>query len=519
MSRVPRRAPAPVLAALAVAASLVLPAPPALRADVPPPASVVFAHINDVYEIDAVENGAFGGLSRVATILDRLRRAGPPVLATLGGDFLSPSAVGTARVNGEIVAGRQMVEVLNAIGLQWATLGNHEFDLPEAAFRARMSEARFRTVVSNATDAQGNLLPGTVETAVASVRANGRLLRIGIVGLITDFNRKPWVRYLPVVDTARARVAAFRGKVDAIVALTHLSLQEDQALVEAVPDIDLVLGGHEHENWSLRRGPGFTPIVKADANARSVAVVSMQFPSSAGRPQVSVRFELVDRRVPMQARTQALVRRWMEAGFEAFRRDGLSPEAIVATIPIALDGREQTVRRRPGDLTSLIADALKRETNADVGILNGGSIRIDDVLPPGPVRQYDIIRIVPFGGKVVRATVDGALLARVLDAGAQNLGIGGFLHLAGAARQDSAWMVNGKPIDPAGRYSIGVPEFVMTGGESRLEFLTRTSPGVHDVQEFRDIRLVVMEELRSRYGAGSGLFGHRLQGIAGAARE
>jgi hypothetical protein len=67
-------------------------------ADVPPPATVVFAHINDVYEIDAIEGGAIGGMARVATVFDRLRRSGP-VVATLGGDFLSPSAIGTARVN------------------------------------------------------------------------------------------------------------------------------------------------------------------------------------------------------------------------------------------------------------------------------------------------------------------------------------------------------------------------------------------------------------------------------------
>ena len=118
-------------------------------ADVPPPATVTILHFNDVYEIDAVEDGRAGGLARVATSLARLKRSGP-VLSTLGGDFLSPSAIGTARVNGEPLAGRQMVGVLNTLGLNWATLGNHEFDLAEAAFRARLAEAKFRIVASNA---------------------------------------------------------------------------------------------------------------------------------------------------------------------------------------------------------------------------------------------------------------------------------------------------------------------------------------------------------------------------------
>jgi 5'-nucleotidase len=299
--------------------------------------------------------------------------------------------------------------------------------------------------------------------------------------------------------------------------LTHLLVAEDQTVLEAVPEIDLILGGHEHENWYVRRGSSFAPIVKADANARSMAIVTMKF-GATGRPTVNARFELLDKRVPMQPRTQALVRQWVNTGFEAFKRDGFIPEATVATIPIALDGRETTVRRKEGDLTTLVAEALKRETGADVGVLNGGSIRIDDVIQPGPVRQYDIIRIAPFGGKVLKLSLDGATLSRAFDAGVANLGIGGFLHLAGATRQDNTWLVGGKPIDPAARYTIGVPEFLLTGGESRLDFLTRTNPQIRDVQEFRDIRTVIMDELRTRFGR-SGLLGNRLEREAILARR
>jgi 5'-nucleotidase/UDP-sugar diphosphatase len=513
------------LVAVAVLSGLLLarPAPLGTGLVVPvqaqAPATVVFAHINDVYEIDAIEGGAVGGMARVATEFDRLRLAGSPVLTTLGGDFLSPSAIGTARVNGEALAGRQMVDVLNTIGLGWATLGNHEFDLPEAAFRARMTEAKFTTVVSNVTDSQGALFPGTVRSAVAPVRVNKRVVRVGFIGLVTNFNRKPWVRYEPPIDAARAQVAALRGRADVIVAITHLPLEDDQAVLEAVPEIDLSLGGHEHENWYLRRGPSFAPIVKADANARSVAVVTMRIGATGTRPEVSVRFDSMDARVPLQPRTQAVVSRWMTAGIEAFKRDGLVPEAVVAVVPIALDGREGTVRRRGGELTALIADALQRETQADVGILNGGTIRIDDVLRPGPVRQYDVIRILPFGGKVLKATVDGALLARLLDVGAQNVGIGGFLHPTGVTRAGSTWAVNGRPIEPAAAYTIGVPEFLLTGGETGMDFLARTNPQVRDVQEFRDIRVVVMDELRRRFGQGSGFLDDRLQRVAGLARQ
>src|SRR5437879_190100 len=101
------------------------------------PATVTILHFNDVYEIEPVEGGHSGGLARVAAVVADYRRTHQPFLTTLGGDYLSPSAVGTARVDGQPLAGRQMVDVLNAVGVDYATFGNHEFDVSESAFQSR----------------------------------------------------------------------------------------------------------------------------------------------------------------------------------------------------------------------------------------------------------------------------------------------------------------------------------------------------------------------------------------------
>jgi len=150
------------------------------------PASVTFAHFNDVYEIEAVEGGRSGGLARVATALQRLRKSNAPVVTTLGGDFLSPSAISQARVDGEPMAARQMIAVLNAVGVDWATFGNHEFDLGEAVLGARLAQAKFRMVSSNVTNASGQPFPGVVPTAVMPVKSGGRTIRIGFLGLTLD---------------------------------------------------------------------------------------------------------------------------------------------------------------------------------------------------------------------------------------------------------------------------------------------------------------------------------------------
>jgi len=493
--------------ACAVAALSWLPAvgaQPATEQAAPAPVTVTVAHLNDVYEILPVEGGKSGGLARVATVLQQLKAAGAPVLTTLGGDYLSPSALGTAIVDGQPMAGRQMVDVLNAVGVDWATLGNHEFDVSEAAFRAHVAQAKFGIVSTNVTDARGAPFAGVPTSAIVPLAANGRTVRIGLIGVTLDTTKKDWVRYRDAIAAARAEVEKLRGTTDAIVALTHLSLEQDAEFVTAVPGIDLVLGGHEHENWLMYRGPRFVPIVKADANVRSLAIVTLTFRAPGARPEVSARLQRIDDAIAAAPAVDAVAQRWVERGFDAFRREGFKPEAVVATSAEPLDGRESTVRNRAGRLTDLIAAAMAHEAKtADVALFNGGSVRIDDVLPPGPITEYDIIRVLPFGGRVTKATLDGALLARVLDTGMNNQGLGGFLHVWGARRENGAWLVQGKPIDPERRYTVAMTDFLLSGGETNLGFLTRTNPQVHDVQDLRDIRRAVIEELGRQQPSGN----------------
>lgn len=463
------------------------------------PAVVTILHFNDIYEIGPVEGGRAGGLARVATVLADYRRTQSPLIATLGGDYLSPSAIGTARVDGQPLAGRQMVDVLNGVGVDWATFGNHEFDVSEAAFRSRLAEGKFRLVSSNVSDASGQPFPGVPRSTVVNVSANGRAIRLGVIGLTIGANKKPWVKYEDAIAAAAREVAALRGRADAVVALTHLSLAEDARLVSAVPAIDVVLGGHEHENWMMRRGPALTPVVKADANVRSVAIVTLSFAEAGARPTVDTRQVTIDDRVAADPAVDATVKKWTTSAFDAFKRDGFNPDNVVATVPRPLDGRESTVRTSPGELTDIIAAAMLREVKtADAAIFNGGSIRIDDVVPAGPIREYDVIRILPFGGKVLQATFDGSLLAQVLVVGVNNEGTGGYLQTAGVKRENNQWVIRGRPLSPAKQYVVAINDFLLTGGETNLGFLTRTNPHVHGVKEFRDIRQAVIEELEGR---------------------
>jgi len=293
--------------------------------------------------------------------------------------------------------------------------------------------------------------------------------------------------------------------VDVLVALTHLDLVDDMELAKTVPEIDLILGGHEHENWEVRRGGDLTPVFKADANARTVFVHRLRYDTAAGE-LLSLASELVPvtDEIPEDPATAAVVEHWVGQAFDAFRAAGFEPEALVATTTEALDGRESSVRNQPTNLTDLVAEAmLGAAPEAQAAVYNAGSIRIDDVLAAGPVTQYDVIRVLPFGGEIVLTDMKGALLAKVLDQGLANHGKGGYLQKAGIAQaQGGAWQVQGQPLDPTATYRIALTDFLLTGRETGLDYLTKDNPDLTAGETKGDIRKAVIAELERKYGGG-----------------
>ena len=451
--------------------------------------------INDVYEIGPVEGGKSGGLARVATIRKRLLAENPNTFTVLAGDFLSPSALGTAKVDGKALAGQQMVAVLNALGLDLATFGNHEFDLKEDQLLARLSESRFRWTSANATRASGGPFPGVTPNVVLT--AGG--VRIGVVGVVLASNPQPFVTYADPIDSFRQQVESLRGQTDVLIGLTHLDFPEDQTLAENVPEVDLILGGHEHENSRAYRGADFTPILKADANVRTVYVHHLTYDTARRSLTVDSDLVIVTDEIPEDPEVAAVVKAWEDQGFAGFRQQGFEPTEQVAVTTVALDGREASVRNRATGLTDLIARAFLAEAQgSELAVYNGGSIRIDDVIPAGAVTQYDVIRILPFGGKVQTADIKGSLLARALDQGLANKGSGGFLQTANVGGSTGSWTVGGKPLDPDRTYRIAISDFLATGKEKGLDFL-KPGADLTIVKDNRDQRMAVIDQLRREY--------------------
>ncbi len=461
---------------------------------------VTIIQINDIYEISPVAGGKEGGVARLATLRRQLERQNPKrTFLILAGDVFSPSALGAAEVDHEKIDGAQMVAALNAAGLDYATFGNHEFDISEAHFHQRIAESRAVWFSGNVRDKDGKPFDKVLDSVVFTVHgAKGAKVRIGLLGATLNSNQKPWVQYLDAVATIGAQAKELRPKVDVLIAVTHQTLEDDQRLATSVPGLDLILGGHEHENWQLRRGQGDTPIFKADDNARSVYVHHLLYDTHARKLKLISDLREITDKIPEDGTTAKVVKAWTEKAYAAFRASGFDPEEVVTTTRETLDGRDGTVRKSSNRLTQIVANAILHEwPQGDAAIYNSGSIRIDDEIPAGsPITQYDVLRILPFGGKVNGVELKGSLLESVLNTGLANAGSGGFLQTANIEPDGTHWKVAGQLLDPERTYKIAIDDFLLTGKERGLQSLKAGSPGVGPVVELRDIRLALIDELK-----------------------
>ena len=295
-------------------------------------------------------------------------------------------------------------------------------------------------------------------------------------------------------------VEQIKDKTDIIIAVTHLALAQDQHLAETIPEIDLILGGHEHENIQQWRGSDFTPIFKADANGRTVYIHQLRYDTETNQLEIESHLQPITDAIPEQPEIAALVEEWVQRAFDAFRSDGFEPEEVVATTTEPLDGLEISIRNQSTNLSDLIAQGMLTATNheAELAIFNGGSIRIDDVLPPGKVTQYDVIRVMPFGGEVFLVEMSGALLEQVLNQGLANKGTGGYLQTAGVTQNvtGQGWLIADQALNPNQIYKVAINDFLLTGKEISLDYLTLDNPEIKLIRKGEDIRFALIRQLQ-----------------------
>ncbi|MCU0446806.1 MAG: bifunctional metallophosphatase/5'-nucleotidase [Microscillaceae bacterium] len=473
---------------------------------------IIFLQLNDTYEIAPLANGKVGGMARVATVYQQLKAQNPHTYMIHAGDFLNPSVIGTLRYENQDIKGRQMIEVMNQMGMQYVGLGNHEFDLKPAELQARLNESSFVWIGSNVRQKADNQAFAKIKNGTREPLPTYQILRIGqlrvgLLGLILPIEQRAYVQTQDAVQTAQNLCQQLADSTDFILAITHQSIAEDRQLAQAIPAIRLIMGGHEHEAHAETVKQ--TLIRKADANAKTVYIHYLQYDTQTQNLTIRSELKTIDDHIAEDPQTAQVVTKWLKIAENSLRQQGFEPSEEVMNTNVPLDGLEATVRNDTSNLTKLLAAAVfSAYPTAQAAIYNSGSIRIDDKVV-GRLTQYDILRILPFGGGIWLVEMKGNLLQKILTVGSKNQGTGGFLHTQnltyGAAK--SQWQFKNQKIKAKKYYRIAINEFLLSGKEANLDFLNEKNPDLKvlhkpapdNLQDTRaDIRKVFLEYLKSR---------------------
>ena len=441
--------------------------------------------LNDVYEITPLDNGRIGGLARCATLYKQLKAQNPNTFFVLAGDFLNPSALGTLKYEGERINGKQMVEVLNAAGLQYVTFGNHEFDLKEADLQKRMNESNFTWIASNVAEQKGanyhpfwqikgkDTIPAPKSKTLELSDADGTHIKIALLSATLKSLLPDYVHHEDAFEVVHKLIPEL--KADVLLGITHQSREEDKKMAALEPAVCLWIGGHDHENSIDTVGKSF--VAKADANGKTAYIHRITFHTDTKKTEISSKLVKIDATFAEDVETKKVVDKWLEIAAESFAKEGINPNEVVTELKTPWDARESVVRNQPTEIATTIAKSmLYAAPNADAAILNTGSIRIDDVVE-GKITEYDIVRILPFGGEMKVVEMKGSLLKKILAAGEKNKGKGGYLQYANIENG----RVKGNQIGDEMDYFIVMPAFLLTGKESNLDFLTEKTAGIKHI--------------------------------------
>ena len=220
------------------------------------PKTLVILHTNDTHsQIEPISKGAkknpgLGGAARRASIINEERKKDKDLLLFDAGDF----SQGTPYFN--LFKGRAEIEIMNTMGYDAGTLGNHEFDNGVDTLVEILKLAKFPIVCAN-YKVENTPLEGLVKKYVI---LNKKGLKIGVFGLssnpysLISPNQFAPVEYLDPYPIAQEIATMLKNKgCDLVICLSHLGfypegvgLPSDPELAQVTKDIDIIVGGHTH---------------------------------------------------------------------------------------------------------------------------------------------------------------------------------------------------------------------------------------------------------------------------------
>lgn len=353
--------------------------------------SFSFLHTNDLHAHLMPDDDGLGGFAYLKTVLDEQRRGCTTCLYLNAGDFVQGTPVST------LFRGDPIYQIANHMGIDVSTIGNHEFDYGWKAVQGFDKTAKFPMVSANIVNDRGELLAprAYVIKTVAGVRIAiiGAIMADLVGNLATEEAVGPW-HVIPVVDAVKKAVADVKGKADMIVVLGHIQIVEADAILHQVPEVNIVVAGHDHKGFPEPHV--FEHRWAVEGKSYGVELSRLDFDFDTAKHEVVSatwkHFPIDSRKITPDPEIQAEVNSWE------------AKVSKIVDVPIG----EAKRRLQGADLRVLIQKAMADATGADIGYINSGNVR--GFLPQGQLLARHVWNVLPFDNYILVGTFKGSEL-------------------------------------------------------------------------------------------------------------
>lgn len=438
-------------------------------------AEIIILHTNDVHSrVESHGADQIGGRVRAATLVNEIREmyGSEKVLLLDVGDAIHGMNIDN------LFGGLPSIEIMNAMGYDAFTLGNHEFNYGQQVLLERVADAKFKTVAANVTKQDGSLFAG-YSALIKGV--NG--VKVGIIGfspedtpIVTHPKNVQGLVFLDPIAIAKQVVEVVRPEVDVLIALSHLGFEKDVELAEAVPEFDLIVGGHSHTELETAYEVNGVLIVQAHEYANNLGFVYLEVEGKEIVAQESFLIP-VTADVEKNAKVQGIIDYWND---QLQERLG----TVIGTSAISWNGERASVRTQETNLGNLVADVIRDAAGSDIAVTNGGGIRAS--IQAGDIRVADVYNTLPFDNSLVVVEMMGMDILEALEHSARLLPEqnGAFLQVSGITFEvDQNALPGGRIINAkvgenrlatGGYYTVATNDFLAAGGDGYVTFLNAT---------------------------------------------
>ena len=428
------------------------------------------------------EGKCFGGSARLMSAIDAARASSTNSILVDGGDQFQGTLFYT------YYKGALAAEMMNKMGYDAMTVGNHEFDDGPEVLRGFMDAVDFPILMSNADVSGEPLLAGVLQKSKIIERGGEMIGLIGLTPEDTDELASPG----PNVSFSEP-IAAVQGEVDLltaagvnkIIVLSHSGYSVDLAVAEGTTGVDVIVGGHSNTLLSnvndRASGPyptmvGDTAVVQAYAYGKYLGHLNVVFDDEGVIASANGEPRLLDRFVSEDAEVVARISEAAQPLEEIRQR-------VVAETAEPIDGERGSCRAMECAMGNIIADAMLdrvKDQGIEIAIQNGGGIRAS--IDAGDVTMGEVLTVLPFQNTLSTFRISGETLVAALENGVSQVEEvkGRFPQVAGLSftfdasaevgSRVSDVMVGGAPVDPAKMYGAVSNNYVRNGGDGYKMF-------------------------------------------------